>query len=162
LEFLLKIAIALIALRDRVFEVKSRGARRFRCGVAEARPFVCRCLNSVGPGRGRGLAIEQRTYRQQVDSTKTTDSSAELHVDASVLQLLKDWRQISQFRGEEDWMFASPIKLGRLPISYPWFWRSFNDAAIKAGVGPLGTHTLRHPYRSWIDSVGTAVAVQQS
>ena len=51
---------------------------------------------------------------------------------------------------------CQPIELGRLPISYPWFWRSFNDAAIKAGVGPLGTHTLRHTYRSWI-----AVAVQQ-
>jgi integrase len=82
-------------------------------------------------------------------------------VDASVLQLLKDWRQISQFGGEEDWMFASPIQLGRLPISYPWFWRSFHDAAIKAGAGPVGTHTLRHTYRSCIDSVGTPVAVQQ-
>jgi integrase len=107
------------------------------------------------------LAIEQRIYRQRVDSTKTAGSSAELHVDRSVLQILKDWRQISQFRGEEDWMFASPIQLGRLPISYPWFWRSFSNAAIKAGVGPLGTHTLRHTYRSWIDSVGTAAAVQQ-
>ena len=49
----------------------------------------------------------------------------------------------------------------RLPISYPWFWRSFRDAAIKAGVGPIGTHTLRRTYRSWIDLVGTSVAVQQ-
>jgi len=109
----------------------------------------------------RRLAVEQRIYRQQVDSTKTAGSSAELHLDVSILRLLRDWHQMSQFRGEEDWMFASPVKLGRLPISYPWFWRSFNDAAIKAGVGPLGTHTLRHTYRSWIDSVGTAVAVQQ-
>jgi len=66
-----------------------------------------------------------------------------------------------QFRGQEDWMFASPIQLGRLPISYPWFWRCFNDAGVKAGIGPLGTHTLRHTYRSWLDSVGAPVAVQQ-
>jgi integrase len=39
--------------------------------------------------------------------------------------------------------------------------RCFNDAAIKAGIGPLGTHTLRHTYRSWMDSVGTPIAVQQ-
>jgi integrase len=107
------------------------------------------------------LVLEQRIYRQRLDSTKTVGSSAELHVDASVLQLLREWRQVSQFREEEDWLFASPVQLGRLPISYPWFWRSFNVAAIKAGVGPLGTHTLRHTYRSWMDSVGTPVAVQQ-
>jgi len=107
------------------------------------------------------LCVEQRIYRQQVDTTKTSGSSAELHLDASVLRLLKEWRHASQFNEDEDWMFASPVQLGRLPISCPWFWRSFRDAAIEAGVGPLGTHTLRHTYRSWIDLVGTPVAAQQ-
>jgi integrase len=107
------------------------------------------------------LVVEQRIYRQQVDSTKTAASCGEMNLDASVLELLRGWRQVSQFRMDEDWMFASPVQLGRLPISYPWFWRSFNNAAIKAGVGPLGTHTLRHTYRSWMDSVGTPIAVQQ-
>jgi len=107
------------------------------------------------------LSVEQRIYRQQVDDTKTRESSGKLNLDASVLQVLKDWRQVTQFRGEEDWMWASPTQLGRLPISYPWYWFSFNDAAIKAGVGALGTHTLRHTYRSWMDSVGTPIAVQQ-
>ena len=109
----------------------------------------------------RKLSVEQRIYRQHVDDTKTRSSSAELDLDPSLLQVLKEWRQGSQFRGEEDWMWASPTQLGRLPISYPWYWHCFNDAAIKAGIGPLGTHTLRHTYRSWMDSVGTPIAVQQ-
>jgi integrase len=109
----------------------------------------------------RKLSVEQRIYRQHVDETKTRGSSAELDLDPSVLQVLKEWRQGSQFRGEEDWMWASPTQLGRLPISYPWYWHCFNDGAIKAGIGPLGTHTLRHTYRSWMDSVGTPIAVQQ-
>jgi integrase len=29
------------------------------------------------------------------------------------------------------------------------------------GIGKLGTHSLRHSYRSWLDAVGTAIAVQQ-
>ncbi len=107
------------------------------------------------------LSIEQRIYRQQIDDTKTHQSSGEVNMGGSVLQVLNDWRQVSRFRGDDDWIWASPIQLGRLPISYPWFWRSFNDAAIKAGIGPLGTHTLRHTYRSWMDSVGTPIAVQQ-
>jgi len=34
-------------------------------------------------------------------------------------------------------------------------------AAKVAGIGHLGTHTFRHSYRSWLDAVGTPVAVQQ-
>ncbi len=34
-------------------------------------------------------------------------------------------------------------------------------AASEAGIGKLGTHAFRHTYRSWLDAVGTALAVQQ-
>ena len=37
----------------------------------------------------------------------------------------------------------------------------FQKAAAKAGIVKLGTHSLRHSYRSWLDAVGTAIAVQQ-
>jgi integrase len=35
------------------------------------------------------------------------------------------------------------------------------EAAKTAGIGALGTHSLRHSYRSWLDSVGTPWGVQQ-
>jgi integrase len=44
---------------------------------------------------------------------------------------------------------------------YPWVWRSFQQAAVRAGVPRFGTHSLRHSYRSWLDAAGTPVAVQQ-
>jgi integrase len=37
----------------------------------------------------------------------------------------------------------------------------YQKASAKAGIGALGTHSLRHTYRSWLDAVGTPVAVQQ-
>ncbi len=37
----------------------------------------------------------------------------------------------------------------------------FQNAATAAGIGKLGTHTMRHTFRSWLDSVGTPVGVQQ-
>ena len=37
----------------------------------------------------------------------------------------------------------------------------YQKAAGKAGIGRIGTHSLRHTYRSWLDSVGTPVGVQQ-
>jgi len=42
---------------------------------------------------------------------------------------------------------------------------SVNDAYLKAAkvaaIGNVGTHSMRHTYRSWLDAVGTPIAVQQ-
>jgi integrase len=64
-------------------------------------------------------------------------------------------------RDSEDWIFASPVKLGRLPIRYTGYQRILRNAAGAAGIGKLGTHSMRHTYRSWLDAVGTAITVQQ-
>ena len=53
------------------------------------------------------------------------------------------------------------MKLGRLPYSYTGFWRELQRASADSGIGPLGTHAFRHTYRSWLDAVGTPIAVQQ-
>jgi integrase len=37
----------------------------------------------------------------------------------------------------------------------------YQKAGAKAGIGGLGTHSLRHTYRSWLDAVGTPLAMQQ-
>ena len=39
--------------------------------------------------------------------------------------------------------------------------RHLKPLASKLGVSRLGWHTFRHTFRSWLDSVGTAVGVQQ-
>ena len=56
---------------------------------------------------------------------------------------------------------ASPVQNGRLPWSYDQVWRVYQRAAKAAGIGGLGTHSLRHTYRTWLDSVGTPIGVQQ-
>jgi integrase len=57
-------------------------------------------------------------------------------------------------------VFASPVQLGRLP-SYDQVGRMYQKAAKAVGIDGLGTHSLRHTYRTWLDSVGTPVGVQQ-
>ncbi len=49
----------------------------------------------------------------------------------------------------------------RLPYSYTGFWSKLQRAAAESGIGPLGTHAFRHTCRSWLDAVGTPIAVQQ-
>lgn len=107
------------------------------------------------------LRVERAIVRQRVGDVKTVYSGRLMSIDSGMLDLLKSWRQTTQFSGDSDWVFASPVQLGRLPVSYPWVWKTFQGAGIRAGIGKLGTHSLRHSYRSWLDAVGTAIAVQQ-
>jgi integrase len=34
-------------------------------------------------------------------------------------------------------------------------------ASLRAGLSPIGWHSLRHSYRSWLDEVGAPVSVQK-
>jgi integrase len=86
---------------------------------------------------------------QTVEDVKTTESRRNMPPDPSLTDVLKAW------------MFASPSQLGRLPWSYDQVLAVYQKAASAAGIGRLGTHSLRHTYRSLLDSVGTPVAVQQ-
>ncbi len=107
------------------------------------------------------LTVERGIVCQHVDDVKTAESRKQLTVDSGLLEVLKQWKQGSQFSAQEDWIFASPAQIGRLPWSYPHVWLVFRKAASDAGIGKLGTHTMRHSYRSWLDAVGTPIAVQQ-
>lgn len=110
---------------------------------------------------GATLRVERGIVCQNVDDVKTAESRKQMSIDAELLELLKTWKQTSQFSSVDDWMFASPIQQGRLPWSYDAIWRVYQKAANAAGIGSLGTHSLRHTFRSWLDSVGTPVGVQQ-
>ena len=107
------------------------------------------------------LRVERAIVHQHVDAVKTIYSQRTISIDPVILEALHVWRQATEFSSDEDWMFGSPVQLGRLPISYPWVWRRFQQASTKSGIGKLGTHALRHSYRSWLDAVGTGIAVQQ-
>jgi len=107
------------------------------------------------------LRVERGIVRQRVGDVKTIYSQKQMSIDAGLLEVLKLWKQTTQFSGDGDWMFASPVKIGRQPWSYDQVWRSFIKAGATAGIGKLGTHTMRHSYRSWLDAVGTPIAVQQ-
>ena len=109
----------------------------------------------------RTLAIQRSIVRQRVDDVKTTYSERKMTIDADFLEVLKAWKQTTEFSGSEDWTFASPVQLGRLPWSADGVNDAYKQAAQAAGIGHVSTHSMRHTYRSWLDAVGTAIAVQQ-
>jgi integrase len=107
------------------------------------------------------LRVERGIVEQNVDDVKTDESRKSLAIADELLELLKVWKQNTGFAADSDWIFASPLKLGRLPYSYTGFWRELDRAGTESGIGHIGTHTFRHSYRMWIDAVGTPIGVQQ-
>lgn len=110
---------------------------------------------------GSRLSIRRAIVNQVVDDVKTEGSARTLHLAPEMLERLKTHRSTSEFADPCDWVFASPHKLGRLPWSYTAVRTAYAKAGREAGVGKVCTHTFRHTYRSWLDAVGTSVAVQQ-
>ncbi len=107
------------------------------------------------------LCVERGIVHQVVDDVKTPESQRTMYIDAAITDVLKMWKQLTQFSASDDWVFASPVKIGRLPFSYAGVWRALRRSAIKAGIGHISSHTFRHTHRSWLDAVGTPVGVQQ-
>jgi integrase len=110
---------------------------------------------------GSKLNVEHGIVNQHLDTVKTEGSRKVMTLDPSILSVLSTWKKSTEFGESEDWLFPSPVKIGRLPYSYTGYWRALQSATIAAGIGRLGTHSFRHTYRSWLDAVGTAITVQQ-
>jgi integrase len=98
---------------------------------------------------------------QHVDECKTEGSAKTFVIADELVARLKAWKQASQFSGAEDWIFASPVSLGRLPYSYTGTRQELARASEAAGIGHVSSHAFRHTYRSWLDAVRTPISVQQ-
>lgn len=107
------------------------------------------------------IRIERGIVCQKVEDAKIAESHRTMAADAAMLEVLKRWKQTSQFTAPEDWIFASPVQIGRLPWSYRQVSRSYSRAGKQAGIGHVSTHMLRHSYRSWLDATGASISVQR-
>jgi integrase len=107
------------------------------------------------------LSIERGIVRQRVNDVKTETSHKAITISQTMIEALKRWKQTTQFSAQEDWIFSSPAQLGRLPWSADSVNDAYEKAASAAGVAHVSTHSMRHTYRSWLDAVGTPIAVQQ-
>jgi integrase len=110
---------------------------------------------------GSRLSVKRGIVEQVVDDVKTEGSAKTFLLAGDLLNRLKSWKQLTEFSGAGEWIFASPVKIGKLPYSYTGVWRELERTANAAGIGHLGTHAFRHSYRSWLDAVGTPIVVQQ-
>ena len=94
-----------------------------------------------------------------VDEVKTEYSEDDLPLDPDLATVLLSWKERCP-KSEAGWMFPSPVT-GRCYHASPIQQDYIRPAGRKLGLGDIGWHTFRHTYRSWLDSVGTSMGVQQ-
>jgi integrase len=100
------------------------------------------------------VTIRRSAYRGSIDETKTASSKAKLPLHPALADLLTVWKM----KCNTEWIFANPAT--GMPYQSPSMQQRWIRPAGEAiGIEGLGFHSLRHSYRSWLDSAGIAPGV---
>ena len=107
----------------------------------------------------RQLLVQRSIVNGRVDDVKTEYSHDYVPLHDSLVEVLLAWSS-QAYPTEEGWIFANPV------TSRPYYpteiqKRYLRPLGVKLGLGPIGWHTFRHTYRSWLDETGAPMKVQQ-
>lgn len=85
-----------------------------------------------------------------------------MNSDPALAEVILEWRRKTEFCADSDFVFASPFAAGEKPYT-PWNMQHnhLSPAAVRAGLGSIGWHTLRHTYRAWLGDNGRPLTVQK-
>ena len=110
----------------------------------------------------RSVHVRRAMVSGRLDDVKTEYSQAPVPMDPALAEVILGWRRKTEFRSDSDFVFASPFMAGEKPYT-PWNMQHnyLRPAAVKAGLGPIGWHTLRHTYRAWLGDNGEPLTVQK-
>jgi integrase len=121
------------------------------------------------------VTIRRSAYRGSIADTKNTPSKARLPLHPTLAELLLAWKlkceNVKPKRSKKrkrpvddaddmvfEWLFANPYT--GMPYMSPSLQQRWVRPAGEAiGIEGLGFHSLRHSYRSWLDSAGVAPGV---
>jgi integrase len=109
------------------------------------------------------VLVQRGVVANRTDAVKTKYSKKQLPLDSALTALLRNWRQMSEFNSDSDWVWASPWVAGAMPY-YPNAiqFNYIRPAGKQAGLGDnIGWHTFRHTYRAWLDQTKAPMTVQK-
>ncbi len=109
------------------------------------------------------VRIQRAVVDGRVGEVKTERSGAPLPLGRFVGQAFLAWRAASEFKTDDDWVFASAWLCGRQPVHSQHLQEKRLIPAGKA-IGldfPLGWHTFRHSCKVLLERAGTDVTVQR-
>jgi integrase len=111
----------------------------------------------------RSIRIVRSLVDQVEGKPKTETSRKPLPMSDDLMSALKSWRERTQYAKQSDWVFASPLLLGKLP-----YWpdmllrRHILPAAKRLGIPKrIGWHTFRRTAASLLMSSGSSLKTTQ-
>jgi integrase len=109
------------------------------------------------------INLNHGVVHQIVGELKTEASQKPLPLDPDLAQSLLEWRRMSPFNKQTDWVFASPEMKGQQP-----YWpenllrRHIRPAAERCNIRKtISWHTFRHSYATQLKANGEDVKVVQ-
>ncbi|WP_419807102.1 site-specific integrase [Terriglobus sp.] len=112
---------------------------------------------------GLEISIARSVYRGTVGRCKTEASRKPVPLTHRVAADLWIWKESTPYAEPADWIFASRVHQGRLPV-WPGtvLQKIIQPAAMKAGISKrVGWHTFRHTYATLLIANGENVKVVQ-
>jgi len=112
---------------------------------------------------GAKVWIRRAVVEARTGKVKTERSEAPLPLAKPVLDAFLELYQHADLKGEQDWVFASRYKCGRLPMdSRNIQTRKLVPAGQAIGLDfSLGWHTFRHSYKVLLERSGADLTVQR-
>ncbi len=115
------------------------------------------------------IMIERRWTAACLDKPKTKASKAPVAMSPALAWFLHHWRKVTQYSGDDDWIFPSYKMTGSIPMCAGIFVADhLRPAALSAGVKiadgeRFGLHSLRSSMATWMVSIDkTDVKTAQS
>jgi integrase len=106
------------------------------------------------------VRITRGIVNGRVGEVKTEFSRDVLPLDTTLATALLEWRAIAPTTSKK-WVFANPTTLRPYTanaLQKKWLYKIGRVIGLPQ---PLGWHTFRHTYRTWLDANGTPIGVQQ-
>ena len=109
------------------------------------------------------LHVRRAMVEGHLGDVKTIYSRKPLPLDPALAKVLQGWRAKTQFKEQDDWVFASPHTRGEMPWRTHYMQHNnIRQAAIELKIGTgVGWHSFRHSYRAWLDNTGSSLGVQK-
>lgn len=110
------------------------------------------------------MRVTRAVVHGRVKDVKTEYSEDDLPLDESFAEILLAWKAKCPTT-LNDWMFPSNVGMklngGKPYHASPIQQDYIKPAGRKVGLSAVGWHTFRHTYRTWLDSTGAPIGVQQ-
>ncbi len=108
------------------------------------------------------MRIGRSIWHQRInENCKTANSRKAVPLDDRQIVVMLEWRRVSPYNQDSDWVFASPQMQGKQPFWPDRLRRNLQAAVKQLGIQKrVGWHTFRHTLSTMLRANGEDIATQ--